>query len=237
MFVRNASQGMAGKCRQLSYKLKFNHVNPDARFFGLKMLQLHAAGADPTKMRERLSYGLYREMGVPAPRSAFSTVVLNSGAEDNTPSSRLGVHLLTEVIDGRFTEAYFDGGDRNLYKEVWPGTVGKFDGEVKESTFVDALRTNEGTGADASAMVMFTEAINAANNDYELAKVVKEFTSAKRWAAQLAVDRAIEFWDGPINFRKADGTTNNGESRFWTHNFFIYEEDRKNVTKRKTSAS
>lgn len=60
--------GMVGDCTKLSYKLKFNHVDPDARFFGLKMLQLHAASSDVSKMRERLSYGLFREMGVPAPR-------------------------------------------------------------------------------------------------------------------------------------------------------------------------
>ena len=30
-------------CRKLSYKLKFDMVNPEQRFFGLKRLQLHAS--------------------------------------------------------------------------------------------------------------------------------------------------------------------------------------------------
>jgi len=292
--LRICLTGMIGECTKLSYKLKFNHEDEDARFFGLKVLQLHAASSDVTKMRERLSYGLFREMGVPAPRSSFSTVALKVGDGADTPVTQLGVHLLTEVIDGRFTEAFFDGGDGNLYKEAWPGTVGE-DGTVNEVNFLDALRTNEGVDADASALVMFTEAINAANNDYDLATVAKKWLSTKRWAAQFAVDRAIEHWDGPVNFRLMQSEGGGGvddlvgglceqckqaapcygapicmngvmntegifagcaqaapcagcypesscgsggarerrsEDTFWTHNFFLYEEDRKNVSKR-----
>ena len=35
----------------------------------------------------------------------------------------LGLHLLTESIDGRFTATYFRGGDGNLFKESLPGVV------------------------------------------------------------------------------------------------------------------
>ena len=106
--------------------------------------------------------------------------------------------------EGRFTEAYFDGGDGNLYKEAWPGAVGP-DGQLNEINYLNALRTNAGADADASALFTFSQAINAANDDYELAKVVKKWTSVKRWAAQFAVDRAIEHWDGPVNYRKHGG--------------------------------
>ena len=102
--LRMCLLSMMGECSKLSYKLKFDHVDPDARFFGLKMLQLHAAGTDTSKMRERLTYGLFREMGVPAPRSSFSDVEITVGGSANSGvkshSTTLGVHLLTEVIDG-----------------------------------------------------------------------------------------------------------------------------------------
>ena len=300
--LRICLTGMVGDCAKLSYKLKFNHVVPDARFFGLKMLQLHAASGDETKMRERLSYGLFREMGVPAPRSAFSSVALKVGSDPDAASTLLGVHLLTEVIDGRFTDTYFDGGDGNLYKETWPGSVGE-DGVLNEANFIKSLRTNEGdedSVADASALMMFSQALAGANNDYDLAKVAKKWLSAKRWAAQLAVDRAIEHWDGPVNFRGESNLVDGGQDMcsaspgcgdaaacfsamgcqngervwtgmmaacaaagpcapcfpdspcgeggrrhersqerragaagtHWTHNFFLYEEDRKNASKR-----
>ena len=60
---------MAGQCHKLSLKLKFNYEDKDQRFFGLKKVMLHASLSDTTMMRERLAYSLWREMGVPAPRS------------------------------------------------------------------------------------------------------------------------------------------------------------------------
>ena len=35
-----------------------------------------------------------------------------------------------EVIDGRFTETFFKGGDGNLYKETWPGVPESNGGEA-----------------------------------------------------------------------------------------------------------
>ena len=60
---------MAAQCHKLSLKLKFNYQDKDQRFFGLKKVMLHASLSDTTMMRERLAYSLWREMGVPAPRS------------------------------------------------------------------------------------------------------------------------------------------------------------------------
>ena len=57
------------QCHKLSLKLKFNYEDKDQRFFGLKKVILHASLSDTTMMRERLAYSLWREMGVPAPRS------------------------------------------------------------------------------------------------------------------------------------------------------------------------
>jgi len=71
-------------------------------------------------------------------------------------------------------------------------------------------------------------ALEAAADDYQLATVVREYTAAKHWAAYLAIDRAVEAWDGPTNFRTMDGNA----AMSWTHNFFVYEEDDSDVAKR-----
>ena len=105
-------------CKKLSYKLKFDYVNADQRFFGLKRLQLHASINDESLMRERLAYSLFREMGVPTVRQTYATVTRTGAGSIGT--DHLGVHLLTDVLDGRWTDATFRGGDGNLYKEAWP---------------------------------------------------------------------------------------------------------------------
>lgn len=56
--LRQCLQSYPGsvQCSKLSYKLKFDHVDENQRFFGLKRLQLHASITDPTMVRERLTY-------------------------------------------------------------------------------------------------------------------------------------------------------------------------------------
>ena len=44
------------ECKKLSYKLKFNFIDKNQRFYGLKKLQLHSSFHDPSFMRERISY-------------------------------------------------------------------------------------------------------------------------------------------------------------------------------------
>ena len=60
----------AKTCVKLSMKVKINHTDTDLKFHGLKKLQFHAMNTDASLMRERLSYYLFREMGIPAPRTA-----------------------------------------------------------------------------------------------------------------------------------------------------------------------
>ena len=50
-------------CPKLSMKIKFN-FNEEKQFYGLKKLQLHSQNLDPSKMRERLGYYMYRNFGV-----------------------------------------------------------------------------------------------------------------------------------------------------------------------------
>ena len=87
-------------CTKLSMKVKVNWENSDDTFFGLKKLQFHSQNNDQSQMRERLGYWLYREMGVAAPRSIHSRLVVNG--------QFMGVFALTEQIDGRFTRFNYD---------------------------------------------------------------------------------------------------------------------------------
>ena len=72
---------------------------------------------------------------------------------------------------------------------------------------------------DVSRMVQFTEALARADNDFDLVQTVRNFTAAKYLARYLAVDRALENWDGPINFRRVD-------RRWFNHNYFWVSDSR-----------
>ena len=113
--LRNCVDGAGNvKCSKLSMKIKFNEYEPALRFHGLKRLNFQSI-LEGSRLRERLAYHLFREMGVEAPRAVHAWLVMNG--------EPLGLYGLVENIDGRFTDEHFERGDGNLYKEQWPGVV------------------------------------------------------------------------------------------------------------------
>lgn len=188
-----------GKC---SIKIDIDHTDAEARFFGMKKVQLQAMARDTSLLRERLSYGLYREMGVAAPRTSHARVLINGQLE--------GVFLLVEQIDGRFTRPRFpDGGKGNLYKEVWPLYT-------DASTYVSALETNEDDNPSVDNMLAFQRDL-AAGMD-----------SASRWLdrdytlSYLAVDRVLMNDDGVMHWY-CGGALGANPGPVANHNYYWYE--------------
>ena len=136
-------------CPKLSMKIKIN-FKEDKKFYDLKKLQFHSQNLDPTKMRERLGYYMFRNFGITAPRSNHALIYING--EFN------GVFANTEQIDGPFTNKNFINKGGNLYKEVWP-----VDDQGKSHNidyFINGLRTNEEV-SDVSIIKNFSEELAA----------------------------------------------------------------------------
>jgi hypothetical protein len=190
-------------CKKLPLKLKFDEFEDDRRFFGLKRLNFHSSRYDQTYLHERLAYDLFRSMGVVAPRAAWANVRVNG--------EPMGLFGMVEQVDGRFTaDRWPDGGDENLFKEVWP--VGADAGAA-----VSHLETND-EDPDVTAFVAFAEAMDAAE-DGALRSTLGRFVDLEQWARYMAVDDAIAAYDGITTFYTS---TDGG----WTsnHNFFLYQE-------------
>ena len=187
-------------CPRLSMKLKFSEYDEDQRFYGLKKLNFHANRYDDSRMRERLAYDTYREMGIVAPRAAWAVVRVNGES--------LGLYGMVEQIDGRFTaDRWPDNGDANLYKEVWPPD--------SSGALMLGLRTNEEVG-DVSGFEAFSEAIAAADES-ELLEVLGTYTDLDYWARYMAVDEAVLSYDGITYFWYSEGSHHN-------HNYYFYED-------------
>lgn len=195
-------------CDKLSIKLAFDRYDPEGRFFGLKKLNLHGMETDPTRMHEAIGYRLFRDLGVAAPRTAYARVLVNG--------ELLGLYAVIEQIDGRFTRERFpDGGEGNLYKEVWPV-------HLDEAPYLAALETNEDEAPSAAKMVRFAEALVAAG-DAGFADVVESWIGAQYLARYMAVARLIDSWDDIVAWYCINGQP------CINHNYFWYEstaEDR-----------
>ena len=191
-------------CTKLSMKVKVNWDDSNREFHGLRRLQFHTMNLDPSQMHERLGYWLFREMGVPAPRSVHARLIVNG--------TYVGVFALTEQIDGRFTRHNFDDGTGNLYKEVWPLHAGYVTGDL---FFVEALKTNEDENPSIELIKNFGSEVKAAGPD-GAAEVVDRWMDVDEVLAWAVVDRTIRNDDGPFHWYCF------GECR--PHNYYWYEE-------------
>ncbi len=193
-------------CPRLSLKLKFDKYDSTLRYNGLKRLNLHSLRGDQSLLRDKLSYRLYREMGVHAPRCGHAMVSING-----KPS---GLYGMVEQIDGRFTDSRWEPGDGNLYKEAWPAST-------SAESYVRTLKTNEEMAA-TQGMALFAEELPTilATGDKTL---FASYTDPVQALNYLAVDLAIDNIDGYRTFYC--GPNPKSVKDCGPHNFFWYEKE------------
>jgi spore coat protein H len=84
----------------------------DQTFFGFPNLSFSNNSLDSSYLRAKVVTDLFREAGLPAPRTAFIQVYLDRGSG----SSYLGLYTMVEVPDDPFLELMFGSDEGNLYK-------------------------------------------------------------------------------------------------------------------------
>ncbi|MBI4563296.1 MAG: CotH kinase family protein [Planctomycetes bacterium] len=140
--------------RKQSLRVQFDQFADQQRFLGLRTLKLDGMINDPSFMRDRISYGVYRQHLV-APRAAHGRLYVNGEYR--------GVYLIEERVDGHMMRNRFDGEVGNLYRILssqiepyaWQGTD-----VAMYVPFPWAPRTHEQTG-EHSAVPAFVQAIQA----------------------------------------------------------------------------
>ena len=194
-------------CTKLSMKIKINWKDKDHTFYDQKKLQFHSMNLDTTQMHERLGYYLFRQMGVPAPRSVHARLKING--------NYVGLFALTEQIDGRFTRQNWTDGSGNLYKEIWP--VNEHGEAYPESVYISKLETNEDENPSASLIRTFGAEIQSAHAD-SLRPVIEKWMDTDMIMRFIVVDRTIRNDDGPFHWYC------NSQGECGNHNYYWYEE-------------
>ena len=193
-------------CTKLSMKVDIRWKDRKDRFYTLNKLQFHSQNLDPSQMRERVGYHLFRSMGIPAPRAVHAKLVINGKYN--------GLFVLTEQIDSRFAKYNFKDDEGNIYKEVWPLTwLGKPQGA---DTYLQALETNEDNSPSVQIIKEFGEKIAGASKE-DVPKIIQQYMDIDKIMTYIAVDRTIRHDDGPFHWYCGNGSCTN-------HNYFWYEE-------------
>jgi len=154
----------------------------------LKRINLHALSQDGSKVREALAYSVFRDFGVDAPRTAFAKLYIN----DEGPFLVLAV----EQVDGRYTAHHYpEGGDGNLYKQLWPQP------DWYDAVVLRHLKTNNDPedNPDVSDFQGFGAAVGTTTPE-TFAVDMEGWVDTTQLLRYIPVDRALRNWDGITAF-------------------------------------
>ena len=101
-----------------SLKLDLNKYVKGQKLAGLSRLNLHNNVTDASWMNEVLSHRLFRDAGVPAPRTAYARVYVTVPGKFD--KKYFGLYSLVEDVDNNFVEERFATRKGALFKPVTP---------------------------------------------------------------------------------------------------------------------
>ena len=101
----NASFNLMRGSLKRNMKIKLDWTDKDQNYNSVETLNLNAGGLDPSKLRDAFGYWLFRQAGVPAPRTTFAEMTLTiPGRYDK---ELLGIYTIVEQVNKSFIKNQF----------------------------------------------------------------------------------------------------------------------------------
>ncbi|MDB6029894.1 MAG: hypothetical protein JWM16_232 [Verrucomicrobiales bacterium] len=179
----NSSFMQVGKARKYSFKVDLNEFVKGQKIGSLTKLNFHNNVADPSWMNEVLSYQLYRDAGVPAPKTAYAKVYVTvPGEHDRT---YLGLYSMVEDVDRSFAWDHFGSKKGAVFKPV---THKLFDylGDDWSNYRQIYDPKSELSEAQAKRLIEFCKLVSKAD-DGEFEKSISSFLDIDEFSRFLAV--------------------------------------------------
>ncbi len=110
----NASFNLMRGSLKRNMKIKLDWTNKDQNYNSVETLNLNAGGLDPSKLRDVFSYWLFREAGVPAPRTTFAEMTLT--IPGRYEKEHLGLYTIVEQVNKSFLKDRFESKKGLLMK-------------------------------------------------------------------------------------------------------------------------
>ncbi len=192
-----------------SFKVDLNKYTKGQSLAGIHTLNYVNAIPDNTYMHDALAQQLFRDLGVPSPRTAFAYLSMDvPGKFTNQP---LGLYVLVENVDADFASDRFGSKTVPIFKPVTPELFKDLGDDWKAYADIYDLKT-KATPAQLQRVIQFARLVTTAD-DAEFARRLDEFLDLDEFAAFLA---------GHVLTSSYDGFLANGQ------NFFIYLDPRSN---------
>jgi putative heme-binding domain-containing protein len=180
-----------------------------ADFHGLHAMQLQGGALDPSKAREALAFALFREAGVPAPRTAMAEVTLTVPGEHE--KAYLGLYTLVEPVDRAFLKDRFHT-DKGLLLRPQGLRGLDFLGDDWEKYRGPYRPLAEPTPEEARRLIEFVRLVQR-GDDEQFRKEIASYLDVDRFLRFMAVQSLIANADGffTLNYNYAlflDPSTN-----------------------------
>jgi len=192
-----------------SFKVDLNKYVKGQDIAGVNTLNFLNMVVDSSCMHDALAERLFRDLGVPAPRTAYAYFTLDvPGKFEQQP---LGLYTLVENIDGDYAKDRFGTKKAPIFKPVTYELFKDLGKDWQAYAGIYDLKT-EATPAQLERVMEFARLVTHAR-DEEFARRLPEFLEMEEFAAFLA---------GHVLISAYDGFLANGQ------NFYMYLHPRSN---------
>ncbi len=179
-----------------SFKISFNEFVAGRKYQGVKKINLNGQHNDPSLIREKLFYDLWKSAGMPERRTAFVKLFINQ--------KYYGLYTILEEFDKDWLKRVYAENDGNLYKCTYPADLVYKDNnpetykKIQSSTVTGGraydLQTNE-TADDYRDLVRMIDVLDKPSNSQAFIDSVQKIVDVNVFLKALALDVATGNWD------------------------------------------
>ena len=101
----NASFNLMRDNLKRNMKIKLDWSIKEQNYNSIETLNLNAGGLDPSKLRDAFAYLLFRQAGVPAPRTTFAEMTLT--IPGRYKKEHLGIYTIVEQVNKTYLKNHF----------------------------------------------------------------------------------------------------------------------------------
>ena len=166
-----------------SLKVDLDKFDKSQKLGTFTKLNFHNCVMDASWMNEVLSYGLYRDAGVPAPQTAYARVLITvPGLYDK---KYIGLYSLVENIDSEFIKKQFGNKKGALLKPVTTQLLNYLGDDWGKYNQMYDPKT-EMTVEEKSRIIDFARLLTKSNDD-EFRRALPEYIDLEKFARYMAV--------------------------------------------------
>ena len=181
---------------KMSFKLDFDEFEDDfpeienQRFYGFKQFSLKNNFDDESQLREKVAADIFRESGVPSPRTQFYEIYVDHGSGP----IYFGLYTMVEEPDDTLAESQFSNDEGNLYKPDGNGASFSY-GSFNEEDFVKQSNENESDWGDIQNIYSALHSNDRINNPELWRNNLEAVFDVDGFLNYLAVNTVIQNWD------------------------------------------